>query len=468
MAQARLRLPPGPRARCTAAAFTRRPDSADSQRTPRGPSPDAVRSDACTRQRAHESCSGAAAALPRRGRGPRVSRNVVLLGLTSLFTDLSAEMVATILPLYLIYGLGLSPFQFGVVDGLYQGVTALVRVGGGLAADRWRVTRKWQPSATASRRRASSATWPWATRWARLSSIVVVDRIGKGIRTAPRDALISLSAAPREARDRIRRAPGARHSRRDAGAARRVRRARGRSARLRRRLRGQLLRGARSASASWSCSSRILRPRARPPRTSSRLRAGRIRTARHEALPKPSGRRGRPRPLYDQRRVSLPRAFSSISTSTSASCPCCSWALRSRTCCWPFRSVGSPIVSVAGGIRRRIPAAVAGLRVAAPAGGGIGRAPALPAARRVLLRGHRRGPHGACEHHAPGEAAWQRPCLLVTATSLTRLLASVILGAIWTWVGFEAAVFSFGIGLILAIALAGIVLGRIKEDAAYA
>ena len=58
--------------------------------------------------------------------------------------------------------------------------------------------------------------------------------------------------------------------------------------------------------------------------------------------------------------------------------------------------------------------------------------------------------------------------LLVTATSLTRLLASVILGAIWTWVGFEAAVFSFGIGLIVAIALAGIVLGRIKEDAAYA
>ena len=58
--------------------------------------------------------------------------------------------------------------------------------------------------------------------------------------------------------------------------------------------------------------------------------------------------------------------------------------------------------------------------------------------------------------------------LLVTATSLTRLLASVILGAIWTWVGLEAAVFSFGIGLIVAIALAGIVLGRVKEDAAYA
>jgi MFS family permease len=58
--------------------------------------------------------------------------------------------------------------------------------------------------------------------------------------------------------------------------------------------------------------------------------------------------------------------------------------------------------------------------------------------------------------------------LLVTATSLGRLLASVILGAIWTWAGFEAAVLSFGIGLILAMSLAGIVFVRIKEDAAYA
>jgi MFS family permease len=58
--------------------------------------------------------------------------------------------------------------------------------------------------------------------------------------------------------------------------------------------------------------------------------------------------------------------------------------------------------------------------------------------------------------------------LLVTATSLGRLLASVILGAIWTWVGVEVAMLSFGIGLIFAMSLAGVVLARIKEDAAYA
>jgi hypothetical protein len=56
---------------------------------------------------------------------------------------------------------------------------------------------------------------------------------------------------------------------------------------------------------------------------------------------------------------------------------------------------------------------------------------------------------------------------LVTATSLSRLLASVALGAIWTWIGLEAAVLSFGIGLLLAMSLAGVVLARVKEDPSH-
>lgn len=67
-----------------------------------------------------------------------VDRNVVLLGLTSFFTDISSEMVATVLPLYIIFNLQLSPLQFGFVDGLYQGATVLVRLVGGIVADRWR------------------------------------------------------------------------------------------------------------------------------------------------------------------------------------------------------------------------------------------------------------------------------------------------------------------------------------------
>ncbi len=56
-----------------------------------------------------------------RGRWPTVSRNVVFLGLTSLFTDISSEMLTAVLPLYFMLELRMTPLQFGLIDGLYQG-----------------------------------------------------------------------------------------------------------------------------------------------------------------------------------------------------------------------------------------------------------------------------------------------------------------------------------------------------------
>jgi MFS family permease len=123
----------------------------------------------------------------------RVARNVVLLGLTSFFTDISSEMVATILPLYLVYTLGFSPLQFGVVDGLQQGAAAIVRIFGGFLADRTR--RHKEVAALGYGISALSRLGLLATQSvSALGAIVFVDRTGKGIRTAPRDALISLSS----------------------------------------------------------------------------------------------------------------------------------------------------------------------------------------------------------------------------------------------------------------------------------
>jgi MFS family permease len=127
-------------------------------------------------------------------RWPRVARNVVLLGLVSLLTDLSAEMVATVLPLYLVFTLGLSPFQFGVLDGLYQGVTAFVRLGGGFAADRWRRYKEVCALGYGISAACKIAFLAAGSALGGLAAIIVVDRAGKGIRTAPRDALISLSS----------------------------------------------------------------------------------------------------------------------------------------------------------------------------------------------------------------------------------------------------------------------------------
>jgi MFS family permease len=130
-----------------------------------------------------------------RGRrtGPKVARNVVLLGLVSLFTDVSSEMVSTILPLYLVYTLGFSPLQFGIVDGLQQGAAALVRVAGGFAADR---TRRHKEVAILGYGLSAFARLGLlvTNSLQALSTIVFLDRTGKGIRTAPRDALISLSS----------------------------------------------------------------------------------------------------------------------------------------------------------------------------------------------------------------------------------------------------------------------------------
>ncbi len=125
-----------------------------------------------------------------------VAGNVIALGAVSLVTDVSAEMVTAVLPLYLVLGLGLSPLAFGFLDGLYQGVTALVRLLGGHAADRWQ-RRKLVAGVGYGLSAASKVGLILAGGSVPgLAGALAVDRAGKGIRTAPRDALISLSSTP--------------------------------------------------------------------------------------------------------------------------------------------------------------------------------------------------------------------------------------------------------------------------------
>jgi MFS family permease len=145
-----------------------------------------------------EQHSGLTAAAPsaRRRDWSGIGPNVVFLGLTSLFTDVSSEMVAAILPLYLVFHLGLTPFQFGVVDGLYQGATALVRLGGGLSADLWRRYKEVAAVGYGLSAACKAGLLAVGGAWLGIVALVLLDRLGKGIRTAPRDALISLSSAP--------------------------------------------------------------------------------------------------------------------------------------------------------------------------------------------------------------------------------------------------------------------------------
>ncbi|MEU7753929.1 MFS transporter [Micromonospora sp. NPDC049171] len=133
---------------------------------------------------------------PRRRRLALVSGNVVALGAVSLITDVSAEMVAAVLPLYLVLGLQLSPVAFGVLDGVHTGATALLRVVGGFAADRFRRRKLIAGIGYTLSAVAKLGLLLAGRSIPAIGAVIAVDRLGKGVRSAPRDALITLSTPP--------------------------------------------------------------------------------------------------------------------------------------------------------------------------------------------------------------------------------------------------------------------------------
>ncbi|MFJ2865257.1 MFS transporter [Kitasatospora sp. NPDC087314] len=136
----------------------------------------------------------------RRGALRAVPGTVLALGTVSLVTDVSSEMVSAVLPLYLLTGLGLSPLGFGLLDGIQNGFSALVRLAGGHLADR-------RGRDGAARHKAVAAVGYGLSALCKpllllvhtvplIGAVIAVDRTGKGLRTAPRDAMISLSTEP--------------------------------------------------------------------------------------------------------------------------------------------------------------------------------------------------------------------------------------------------------------------------------
>ncbi|WP_398874579.1 MFS transporter [Streptomyces prunicolor] len=125
-----------------------------------------------------------------------VTPTVFALGAVSLITDVSSEMVTAVLPLYLVTGLGLSPLGFGLLDGIYNGFSALVRLAGGHLADRGGGRHKWIAGIGYGISAACKPLLLLAHTLTPIGLILAADRTGKGLRTAPRDALISLSSTP--------------------------------------------------------------------------------------------------------------------------------------------------------------------------------------------------------------------------------------------------------------------------------
>ena len=117
-------------------------------------------------------------------------RNIWAVSLTSFFMDISSEMVINILPLFLVNVLGVRTSIVGLIEGIAESTASLVKLFSGWLSDRMH-SRKWLAVIGYSLSAFSKPFFLIASTWEMVAGVRWLDRVGKGIRTAPRDALIA-------------------------------------------------------------------------------------------------------------------------------------------------------------------------------------------------------------------------------------------------------------------------------------
>lgn len=117
-------------------------------------------------------------------------RNVWATSLTSFFMDISSEMVINILPLFLANVLGVKTNIIGVIEGVAETTASLLKIFSGWLSDKLRA-RKWLAVSGYALSAIVKPLFYIATTWELVAGARWADRVGKGIRTAPRDALIA-------------------------------------------------------------------------------------------------------------------------------------------------------------------------------------------------------------------------------------------------------------------------------------
>ncbi len=121
-----------------------------------------------------------------------ITKNIFILGLVSLFTDLSSQMVFPLIPLFLTTVLGAGAYAVGIVEGAAETAASLLKVISGYWSDKIKKRKSFILFGYS----LSSITKPlfaFANIWSFVLFIRVVERIGKGLRTAPRDAIVAES-----------------------------------------------------------------------------------------------------------------------------------------------------------------------------------------------------------------------------------------------------------------------------------
>ncbi|HZT27017.1 MAG TPA: MFS transporter [Pseudolabrys sp.] len=119
-----------------------------------------------------------------------IPRSVWALGFVSLFMDSSSEMIHALLPLYLVSVLGASTLIVGIIEGIAEATASIVKVFSGVLSD-YLGARKWLAAAGYALAALSKPIFPLAPDIGWVAAARFIDRIGKGIRGAPRDALVA-------------------------------------------------------------------------------------------------------------------------------------------------------------------------------------------------------------------------------------------------------------------------------------
>lgn len=120
-------------------------------------------------------------------------KNIIFLGLISFFMDISSEMVYPMIPLYLVSAFGATPAIVGIIEGIAESTASLLKVFSGFLTDRYKCKKPIAFIGYATGFLYKLALL-FASSWAGVLAARVTDRLGKGIRTAPRDVLVSESA----------------------------------------------------------------------------------------------------------------------------------------------------------------------------------------------------------------------------------------------------------------------------------
>jgi MFS family permease len=118
--------------------------------------------------------------------------NIFFIGLISFFTDISTEMVYPLIPLYLTGAFGATPALVGLIEGIAESLASLLKVFSGYLTDRFQ-KKKLTAFCGYAPGLLYKAALIFAGSWAGILGARIIDRAGKGIRTSPRDVLVSES-----------------------------------------------------------------------------------------------------------------------------------------------------------------------------------------------------------------------------------------------------------------------------------